>query len=463
MSANRVTQGNLPFDFDELLKVAESARSRHKVPGAALGLLVSGASCAAGLGVTSVENPLPVTPDTLFQVGSISKTFVGTAVMRMMEAGKLGLDVPLRAYLPEFRLSDADASARVTLRHCLTHMGGWYGDDFGVFEPGDDALANYVTGMALLPQETPLGTVWAYNNAGFSLAGRAMEVVTGKPFETIIQELILTPLGMTHTFFTPEDVMTHRFAVGHSTIKGEARVARPWPVTRAARPAGGVVSCIDDMLRYARFHMGDGVTPDGMRLLRPETMALMQSAQVAGANFCDFVGLPWLINDVGGVRLVGHTGSVTGQTAILRFLRDRDFAFIMLTNSDDGSKLYRHVLNWVLSRALGIQAAAVTTADHEPSALAEYAGRYETTTEEVTLTAANGGLTATVIDRGGFPTKDSPPTSDEPTTLKLRFYDRDRVVVEDAEGSDRRADFIRDADGQIAFFRFSGRLHHPMK
>ncbi|MGD8490961.1 MAG: serine hydrolase domain-containing protein, partial [Anaerolineae bacterium] len=177
--------------------------SRTQVPGVALGLLHDGAIQTAGFGVTSVENPLPVTGETLFQFGSITKTFVGTAVMRLVERDQIDLDATVRTYLPHFRVRDPDASARATIRHLLTHIGGWAGDLFRDTGAGDDALARYVADMAELPQLAPLNTHWSYNNAGFSLLGRILEVVTGQTCEQAIRDLVLDPLDMAHAFFEP--------------------------------------------------------------------------------------------------------------------------------------------------------------------------------------------------------------------------------------------------------------------
>ena len=127
----------------KFLKVCETIvaeMKRLKIPGVAIGVFHNGKEYTAGFGVTSVENPLPVTPDTLFQTGSISKTFTGTIFMRLVEAGQVELDAPVRKYLPKLKLSDKDVAERVTIRHLLTHTGGWVGDYFNDFGDGDDAL-----------------------------------------------------------------------------------------------------------------------------------------------------------------------------------------------------------------------------------------------------------------------------------------------------------------------------------
>ena len=189
--------------FDRVCEAVNAALEETQTPGVAVGLLHAGEEDAAGFGVTSLENPLDVTPDTLFQIGSITKTFTGTAAMRLVERGELDLDAPVRTYLPELKLSDEDVAARVTTRHLLTHTGGWIGDHFDDLGSGDDALARICASMSSLPQLTPLGEVWSYNNAGFYLAGRVIEVLSGKPYEEAMQELVLEPLGLEQTFFSP--------------------------------------------------------------------------------------------------------------------------------------------------------------------------------------------------------------------------------------------------------------------
>lgn len=134
---------NFHANFRELSKLIAERMQHYQVPGAALGIIHDGREHMAGFGVTSVENPLPVNEDTLFQIGSTTKTVTGTAAMRLAEMGKLDLDMLVRTYLPEFRMADDTVAATVTLRHLFTHMGGWFGDYFDDTGMGDDALAKY--------------------------------------------------------------------------------------------------------------------------------------------------------------------------------------------------------------------------------------------------------------------------------------------------------------------------------
>src|SRR4051812_47288686 len=150
--------------FRELDARIEAGMDRYHIPGVAIGVLYRGEEYVRGYGVTNVDAPEPVDGDTLFRIASTTKTFTGTTVMRLVEQGKLDLSAPVRHYLPDFRVADETASAKVTLRQCLNHSAGWAGDDERDFGRGDDALASYITSMRELPQLTAPGGQFAYNN-----------------------------------------------------------------------------------------------------------------------------------------------------------------------------------------------------------------------------------------------------------------------------------------------------------
>src|SRR5258706_1474455 len=146
--------------------------SRYHVPGIAIGILHDGDEDIAAYGVTNLEHPLPVDADTLFQIASITKTITATVVMRLVERGALDLDAPIRRYIPEFKVRDEDAAKRATLRHLVTHTGGWLGDCFAHFRKGVHPLARYVAALAALDQPTPLRGVRPYSDPGLTVLGR---------------------------------------------------------------------------------------------------------------------------------------------------------------------------------------------------------------------------------------------------------------------------------------------------
>lgn len=445
--------------FQGLGEQVEAARERYAVPGVAVGVLHEGREYLGGFGVTNVENPLPVIGDTLFQIGSITKTFTALAAMRLAEQGRLDLDAPVRHYLPDLRLADPDAAARVTMRHLFAHTGGWVGDFFEDFGRGDDALAKCVAAMADLPQLTPLGAVWSYNNSGFYIAGRVIEVVTGQPYESVIDELIFKPLGMTRSFFFAEDIITYRVVAGHNVLPEGPRVVRPWALRRAAHPAGAIASTVRDMLRYARFQLGDGSVPgdpDGARLLKPESLAAMHARYAEAGSLAEGVGLAWLLDTVGGVRVVKHGGTTSGQTATFVLAPDRSFALTVLTNANRGAELYRDVTAWAFREYLG-------AADPEPQPVAmseeqlrPYLGRYEARLSTADVDLRDGGLILQVERTGGL--ADIEPKAPTPPPVRLIFTGEDRVVALDPPFAGNRGEFLRDPNGDIVWFRWGGRI-----
>jgi CubicO group peptidase (beta-lactamase class C family) len=130
--------------LDSLIRDGMSA---YHVPGIAVGIWNDGEEELGGWGVTNVDHPLDVNGDTLFQIASITKTITATVIMRLVEEGKLDLDAPVRRYIPSFKLKDESAAAGATVKHLVTHTGGWLGDSFRDFGSGDDALAKYLDGI----------------------------------------------------------------------------------------------------------------------------------------------------------------------------------------------------------------------------------------------------------------------------------------------------------------------------
>lgn len=450
---------NLQASFEQLKGVIGAEMARWQVPGVAVGVWFEGQAFTAGLGSTSVEHPLPVTADTLFQIGSTTKTVTGTAVMRLVEMGKLDLDVSLTTYLPDLRLSDPDVTRHVTLRHLFTHTGGWSGDYFSDTGLGDDAVARFVAEMEQLEQLTPLGELWSYNNAGFSLAGRVIEVVTGLPYETAVHNLVLAPLGMDHSFFFAHQAITHRVAVGHQIIKGQGKpqVARPWAIPRSSHPAGGIVSTVNDQLRYARFHLGDGTTEDGTRLLTETAVRAMQSPQLHAYLDTQF-GITWFLNEINGVGIVRHGGATHGQTSAFLLVPSRGFAITVLTNSDDGTHVYSAAVKWALDHYLGLCETEPEPIVRSQAELTAYCNTYDALGESVTFYQENGSLMMQITPKGGFPDRNS-PTPPAPPPTRVVFYASDTFMALDDPHKETRGEFIRAADGSIVWLRVLGRLH----
>lgn len=426
------------------------------VPGVALGLVHEGREEFAYAGVTSVADPLPVDEGTLFQIGSTTKTMTATVALRLAEQGRLDLDAPVRTYLPDFRLADAAATAAVTLRHLFTHSGGWLGDYFEDTGRGDDALAKIVQKLAELPQLTAVGQEWHYGNSGFYVAGRVIEVVTGRTFEEAMRELLLEPLGMKESVFFAEDAIAFRVAVGHMVRDERAEVARRWALPRSAHAAGGVTSTARDQMRYARFHLGDGTAPDGTRLLSANAIdGMREPIGPRGA-----VGLSWWLRTVDGVRIATHGGTTAGQQAEFMLVPERDFALTVLTNSSRGHALGRELMRVALRECCGIDDRDADVSPATPERLKRFAGRYEIARGQLELRVEGGDLLLTLGPRPGVaaPPNGWPPF---PPSARCGVVSDDELVVLDGPGKGSRLQVLREQDGSVEWVRFGLRLYAP--
>lgn len=442
--------------FDRVATALEHKMQELGVPGAALGILADGEVRTRAFGVTNIDHPLPVTADTLFQIGSISKTFTGTAIMRLVEQGKLRLEDPVRTHLPAFSVKDAEASARVTVRDTLTHMSGWEGDYFDDPSSGDDALQRIVERMSMLEQTARVGEMWGYNNSGFYLAGRIIEVVTGKPFERALRELVLDPIGIERAYYFPAEVMTRRFVVGHGTTKDRTSVLTPWPVPRAANAAGGISTDVGSMLRYAAFHMGDGTSAGGARVLSPASVRYMRSAIVPKAGTDQHMGLTWHVSQAGSFAVADHGGGTIGQISLLRLVPERRFAIAVVTNSARGGTLTTQIARMAFDAYLGVAPPRYTRLPLAADALQEYVGTYRRQYADVTVTQEGDALRVQVTPKmPGLDGKISPA----PPPQRAGFYAKDRLLQLDGPNAGEPAgEFVRGADGRVSWLR-AGRIH----
>lgn len=445
--------------WDRLSRHVQELMAKHNVPGVSIGIYNAGEIISDGFGVTSVENPLPVTNKTLFQIGSITKTVTGTAVMRLAEMGEIELDAPVRSYLPDFKVSDEEASAKATIRHLLTHTSGWLGDFFIDTGSGEDAGAKYAERMADLEQISPVGSRFSYNNAGFYLLGYLITLITERPFEEALNELVVEPLQLENCFLRPADVMVHRFAVGHRVQDGEAIIAKPWALPRAVYPAGGLICNVDELLKYARFHLGDGKTPEGVRLLQSESLAKMQTPQANIWRDKESVGLSWFINVEQGTKIISHGGGTVGQVTTLQFIPDHEFAFAILTNAGSGDHIINATRKWILKEYVGIETDEAQPVDVPEDKMKECEGRYTLPRlKYIDIRLLGERLIAQEVPTGGFPTEDTPPPP-APPPYTLAFVEEDRLVAVDGPFKDAKMELIRDATGAVKWLRRGRRLY----
>jgi CubicO group peptidase (beta-lactamase class C family) len=424
------------------------------VPGISLATLVDGEVETAVLGVGNAATGAPVRTDTLFQIGSISKIFTTTLLMTLVDEGAVGLDAPIVTWIPDLPLADPDARARVTLRHLVTHHGGFYGDRFDDHGTGDEALARAVAAFGDLPQQTAVGELWTYCNAGFDLTARVIEVVSGRTFESLMRERVLAPLGMdTATYFTAEAIR-HSVAVGHEGEAGALEISDPWPIGRRSAGAGGVIATASHLAAFAAMHLADGEYR-GTRVLSPASAHAMRAQQAPADPFRTW-GLGWSRIEVGGELGIEHGGATNGFRAKLLLLPERNAAIALLTNHENGGPAMAEIARVWQREAFGLVSAPRPSHPVDPGLLGARAGTYTQGLSDLVLTATDAGFEAVPIQRN--------PWNAESTTgkgFRLRALGDDLFVAEGGLADGGMADFIRAEDGSVRFLRFGGRLHYP--
>ena len=341
--------------------------AKHGVPGAQLGILRHDEQgddevAVATYGLLNIDTKQPVTADSIFQIGSITKVWTATVVMQLVDEGLADLDAPVVEVLPELRLADPDVTKHVTLRHLLNHTSGIDGDVFTDTGRGDDCIERYVELLGEQTQNHPLGATWSYCNAGFSVLGRVIEKLTDKTWDEALRERLFTPLQMQHAITLPEEALLHATAVGHVTQDGEKSTAPIWQLPRSIGPAGLVTANAADVLAFARLHLTGGVGPDGKRLLSEESATAMAAHQADlpdKYSLGDSWGLGWIRFGWDGQRLYGHDGNTIGQSAFLRVLPGSatggGLAVTMLTNNDGSRDLYEELYREIFAELAGVE------------------------------------------------------------------------------------------------------------
>ncbi|MDQ0373515.1 serine hydrolase domain-containing protein [Cellulomonas humilata] len=297
----------------------------HGLAGLAVAVVQDGeVALARGFGTRDVRTGAPVTPETLFHLASVSKTFVAAAVVGLTPA--LDLDAPVVRWLPDLTLADG-RQAEVTLRHLLTHTSGIPDvTDYGWHDPllGDDALAELVRGLSSARLSTTPGTRFAYCNLGYEVLGHVLATVRGTTFEEAMTTLVLHPAGMDRSTFLRGDVAPDLAASPHVgaplIVPGDS-----YPYTRRHAPSSTLHSSVAELSRWMIATLDDAGT--AARRWQPE-------AEVGDPPWDESVGLGWFLGSHRGERTVGHAGADPGFTSRLVLVPERRTGVVALANSN---------------------------------------------------------------------------------------------------------------------------------
>jgi CubicO group peptidase (beta-lactamase class C family) len=396
----------------------EEAAVAAGVPGAVLGIWSAGEATVVPYGVLSTRTGVPTTADSVFQVGSITKTWTATMLAQLVAEVRLDYDTTVAELLPGVPVGRVDSAAEVTVRHLLSHSSGLDGDIFEDTGRGDDCVEKYVALLTDADRAFAPGAAYSYCNSGFVLLGRIIEVLDGRTWDESLRARLVEPLGLTDTVTLPEEAILRRAAAGHHGHPDAGKPYGTWGLPRAIGPAGLITMPAGELLTWGRLQIGRGVAPSGERLLAEDAATEMWQQQLPLPDQRQFagIGLSWRLARWSEVDVIAHDGGTLGQSARLRVVPERDFAVCVLTNSTNGDALGDRMVAEVFDEEAGIDVPPAPSPDDDarPTDLSRHLGRYERRGVAFDVLGDDQALRVTVI-----PGSDIAEFEEEPETVDL--------------------------------------------
>jgi CubicO group peptidase (beta-lactamase class C family) len=385
--AGQQDSGRIAIDEPEMKSRIGGILNRHPAVGLAVGVVRDGSlEFFDGHGFADLPSKTPIDEDTVFRIGSITKTFTAIAVMQLWERGAIDLDAPANDYLHAYRLLPArDEHRPATVRHLLTHTAGvpqmvhpWraYKPILGEtvrFGERVPTLAEFYRGGLHLVAEP--GTRHTYSNHGFATLGQIVEDVSGEPLDRYLREHIFEALGMENTDLLRSDRVRSRLATGYRLRSGGADPAVDSDLVTPG--AGGIYSTTRDIARYVAALLGGGAN-ERCSVLKPETLASMYAPQYQPDPRLPGIGLAFFRHDLGGHLVVEHDGLVPGFSSELSVAPDDGLGVVAFTNGARGAKAWLGPeVGAIIRDLLHVRDDAIRTdIPHHPEMWAELCGWY---------------------------------------------------------------------------------------
>jgi CubicO group peptidase (beta-lactamase class C family) len=345
-----------PADLGERLaaleKELEAKRQELGVPGLALVIVKDDKVVfLKGLGYKDVERKLPVTPDTLFAIGSSSKAFTGMTAAMSVDDGKLALDDSPKKYLPYFKLQDLEADRKITVRDLMTHSSGLNRTDLG-WASGAFTREEVIKIAGEAKPAAKLREKFLYQNVMYAAAGEVVAKAQGKAWEQVVAERIFKPLGMKSTNLAIREMQRAKdYALGYEYIKSTKETKRlPMREITHIAPAGSINSSAREMAAWVRLMLGGGVF-EGKRLVSEKAFAELVKPQMKITDKVHY-GLGWFVREREGRKVYDHGGNIDGFSSMVAFAPAEKLGFAYLSNAN-GSPLASTVREIVWKHLIG--------------------------------------------------------------------------------------------------------------
>jgi CubicO group peptidase (beta-lactamase class C family) len=334
LPAHAFSQRQTP-DFAGIDRYVIAQMQEAHIPGLALGI-VHGDRIVhlRGFGVANPAGQ-PVTPQTPFILGSLSKSFTAVAILQLIAAGKVELDAPVQRYLPWFRVADRNASAQMRVYHLLHQTSGLptSAGAQAMTGTGQANLAQRVRELRTVVLTAPVGSTFQYSNANYLVLGLLVQVVSGQSYGAYMQQHIFAPLEMHHSFVSLADATAHGLATGYRWWFGVPLPAAV-PYLPDQLPAAFLISSAQDMTHYLIAHLSNGSYQRTSVLAGWAMGELHQaSALVSATNGGLYYGMGWFIGSTGGVPTIAHDGYTANFHAEMVMVPSQDWGIVILVNA----------------------------------------------------------------------------------------------------------------------------------
>jgi CubicO group peptidase (beta-lactamase class C family) len=317
-------------DFEAIDAYVTEQMSTLNFPGLALGIVQNNQPAhLKGFGIAD-SSGRPITPQTPFRIGSVTKSFTALAIMQLVEEGKINLDAPVQTYLPWFRLADEEASAKITVRHLLNHTSGISMKDGNSLFASKTGLEETVRSLDKIKLTQAIGSTYQYCNINYMIAGLIVEVVSGQAYADYVSEHIFEPLDMQHSYGSLETARLDSIAHGHIFMLGRFWENDGW-VPPANVPAGALIVSIEDMTHYALMQMNAGRYEEST-LLSPQGMDELHAPAVL-VNENEFYAMGWTVGKMEGTPYISHTGDDGRFHSVIFLLHEEGLGIVLLVNA----------------------------------------------------------------------------------------------------------------------------------
>jgi CubicO group peptidase (beta-lactamase class C family) len=390
----------MPASQQALQSQLEDLVARHQVPGAVAGVWRDGELTTAAAGTANGNTGVPMTADTAFATGSITKVWATTMYHTLIENGVLDLDVPIVEYAPDIQFgADRDVAGTLTFRNLLNHSSGVdSGDLFVPTRPYPEGVEDYLGPLTWAGKLTEPGVVSSYNNDGWIIGELVLRRMTGKNFHQLLRERVIGPMGLRRTVLSADEAMLHRTAIGHYPGPDGRYHPTPqflYPDTWAA-PGTTNITTVEDTIAFLRLHLAGGVTADGTRVLSAESVQAMQtptSPYPTGPQ--SGFGLGWMYLEQDGRRVFSHGGGSLGGVAHALISPEHSFALVSFANGSMGNPLHADLISLLFPEGPSPLATPSAPARHDVP-LEPFTGTFRRKTERTDITQEAGELVVRV-------------------------------------------------------------------